>query len=188
MRLMLKRISVFVMALLIAFTSLGGGFKTYAAEKSDVAIETVVDTYMEAREKLLKNDNVKKLEKVAVAGIIEDEELHRDLLQELGIKVKNIECEIEEVNDSDTFVEVTVVETFAYAKNGEKSECETTHMLTLMKDSSDAWWVVSDSYFEEATEFISCSYVPADGGISTFVAVSLYTPTIVTVADTQVWY
>lgn len=186
MRLMLKKISVFAMALLIAFTSLGGGFKAYAAEV-DTTIEKVVEQYMEAREKFLKSGNVKKLEKIAVVGIVNDEGEHCDLLDELGIKIKKSEYEIESVKDNETHVEVDVVEKLTYSKEGQKSECETMHSLCLMKDSNDAWWVVSDSYFEEVTEFISCSYVP-EGGIATFALADTSNVAIISVAKTQIGY
>ena len=71
MKLMLKKICVFAMALMITFTSCGGGIKAYASESSYTGIKTVVNAYMEAREKLLKNNNTKKLEKAAVVGIVE---------------------------------------------------------------------------------------------------------------------
>lgn len=188
MKLMLKKIGVFVMTVLIAFTSLGGGFKAYAAEEMNNKIETVVDAYMEAREKLLKNGNAKKLEKVAVVGIVEDEKEHRELLEELGIKLKHTDYEMEGIKDNETYVEVDVVEKLAYTKEGKKLECETVHTLVLMQDSSDNWWVASDSYLEEATEFASCAYVSSDGGIATFALSSAMIPTIVSVAETQVGY
>ena len=188
MKLMLKKICVFAMALMIAFTNCGGGIKAYASESSYASIKTVVNAYMEAREKLLKNNNTKKLEKVAVAGIVEDEKSHRNMLDELGIKIKSIECDIENVEDNETYTEVNVAEALAYVKDGKKSKCEIMHTITLMKDANDDWMVVSDSYFEEVTEFISCSYVPEDGGVSTFAVSGTLVPTIVSVADTQVGY
>ena len=188
MKLMLKKIGVFVLAVLIAFTSLEGGFRAYAAEKTNDEIESVVDAYMEAREKLLKNGNAKKLEKVAVVGIVEDENEHRDLLEELGIKVKHIDYEMEGIKDNETYVEVGVVEKFEYTKKGEKLDCETVHTLVLMQDSSNNWWVASDSYLEEATEFVSCAYVPADGEIATMALSNVTIPNFVRVAEAEVGY
>lgn len=141
-----------------------------------------------AREKLLKNNNVKKLEEVAVIGIIKDENLHRELLEKLEVKVKRIEYEIKNIVESDTFVEVTALETVIYTNNKEKTQCETEHIVTLMRDKNENWKVVSDAYFEEVTEFISCSYVPEGGMVSTFALSDTEVPRIVRVAETQVGY
>lgn len=185
---LLKSVSVFAIALLIVFTNLGDGFKAYAAVCSDATIEVVVDEYMKAREKLFKSNHVKKLEEMAVIGIIKDENIHRELFEELGFKVKKIECEIESIVESDIFVEVIALEKLIYTKNEEKTQCETEHVITLMKDKNENWNVVSDAYYEGVTEFISCSYVPEGDVVSTFALSDTEIPKIVSVAGTQVGY
>ncbi len=188
MRTKIKRLWVFAMTMLVAFTSFTGSFKAYATTGLRSEVEVIVDDYMQAREKLLKNNNTKKLTECAVKGIVTDEQLHRDLLQEQEIKYKKVDYLIQTVEEGDDYIEVNLRETFEYTKNNKKLECENIHLLTIMKNERNNWIVVSDAYYEETTEFISCSYAPTEGGISTFAMVANFVPTIVSVAETQVGY
>lgn len=173
---------------MIVITGMGGRLNGYAAESLNLVIENSVNAYMENRSAFLKDMVTNELEEVSVSGIVEDEQLHKEKLDELGIEYGEVEFQIENISISDNFVKVTVYEKVIYTKNVECIQEETTHLLTLMQDAKGNWGVVSDAYMENFTDFVSCSYVPENTEISTLTIAQGITPTIVQIAESQVGY
>ncbi len=133
-----------------------------AASLRDSARETIcelVGNYMESRETAIMTGDMEKLEKVAVIGIVNDEDAHRVVLSERDINISGISYQIAEVDIRDTMSFVTLNERIEYATEDITASEEVKHSLTIMRDEEGTAKVVSDSYTETVSCFSSCSYV-----------------------------
>lgn len=189
---MKRKIGCFMLALLITCSSLLGVPSQYAAASGsmysfETMMEKAVNSYMEYRYGVLTTGEADEGLEITVAGIVNDELKHAEVLNSKGIEITDYDFAITNTEGSDEMSTVTVAEEFRYIQNGVLSTETTEHILTVMKNSNDMLVIVSDEYLEEASEFASCSYVSPEDGVMMERAVQVV-PLIITIAKSQVGY
>lgn len=178
MKSMLRKISM-IMAIILLFNVV----PVYATE--NLSTNEIIADYMNARHLAITNSVNELLENYSVSGIVVDENRHFEVLSEENIDITAFDYEIASIGESDVMTEVVVEETITYEINNViNTEC-IEHFIIVMYEDNGAPIVVSDSYAEEYSGFVSASYV--NSGIATC-AVSGSESCIVHVAESQVGY
>lgn len=122
-------------------------------------ISATVTRYMDSREIAISTGEFIALEGVAVDGIVQDENTHRNILMEENINISDTTYQIENIKSGDTMVCVELNETVNYERGNATDTADIFHTLTIMYDESGVAKIVSDKYEEDISGFHSCSYV-----------------------------
>ena len=169
-----------IMALLLFFQAT----PTLASE--DTKVESLIANYMGARQVAMLVGASDMLEECAVIGIVADEELHYETYVDEGIRVVGSSYEILSIEESDIEVVVFLEEKVGYIKEWKLDSETVQHEVRLMYGEDNKATVVSDSYYEECSAFVSASYVNPyamvladEGGAASC---------IIHIAETQVGY
>ncbi len=135
------------------FVSLGG-VCVFAGQQED-KLDTVY-AYFVQRESFLKS--IDETIPTAVIPICNDEHAHRDALAKHGISIIDSSVTVLETAETDQSLIAVVQETLTYRKNDAVFETVIVHELEVMDDPT-GFLVVSDAYYDEASQFTSCSYI-----------------------------
>ena len=142
-----------IMAIILLFNVV----PVYATE--NFSTNEVIVEYMNARHLAISNGETELLENYSVSGIVEDENRHYEVLCEENIDVTSFSYEIVSIDEFDVMTEVVVEETITYVINNVTDTEYIDHIITIMYQDYGTPIVVSDSYVEESSEFVSASYV-----------------------------
>ena len=176
------------MALVLMLVTLARpSFEGYAAANEEGDVKRVVMQYMEARGDVLRRSETQKLEKLSVVGIANDELEHKKVMESAQMLYLVSRLDFVDINYDAVSVEVTVIEKYVYLKDYQLGLSENEHKIEVIKNKQGEWIVVSDAYYEEVSEFVSCSYVP-DIELYAFVSLTSCIPDIVDIAKSQVGY
>ncbi len=144
--------------------TVNGGYKFLSNTKisaiyNKMGIRNVVSAYFNQREDYLlgKSEIIENVN----PGIVPDEAKHREAIAGSGIEWLQSEISIGKIGCWDSHAEAIVTEEIAYRKDGIVLKETITHTVQLGLTDDGIVLVVCDGYFEKATDFKSCSYVPA---------------------------
>ena len=124
------------------------------------AIRDASSAYFEQREayQLGKSETIGNTN----PGIVPDEAKHREAIAKSGVEWLQSDITIDSVGCWDSHAEANVTEVIAYRVDGITLKETIVHNLQLGLTDDGSILVVSDGYFEKATGFKSCSYVPPE--------------------------
>ena len=153
MKKMKYRGIAFLMAMLLFFNAT----PIWGAENTTV--DSAVASYMSARTFALAFGKAEVLDSCSVVGIVNDEREHYEALKAEKINVIASSYEIIAKEGDEIEVEVELEETIHYLQNWKFGSEVVYHTISVIYDDENVPVVVSDSYYEECSEFVSASYV-----------------------------
>lgn len=118
-------------------------------------ITLLIQKYMSFRYNLT-DEVAEEWKGISVEGIFNDELRRVELIETHGIVNINSSYDIVNVEFSDPFIEVRILESVYYDDSVPK---EIIHEITIMCDNNHDYIILSDSYREDYIDFISCSYI-----------------------------
>ena len=125
----------------------------------NTTVDSVVANYMSARTFALVFGQAEVLEGCSVVGIVNDEREHYKSLLENGINVVASTYETISEDGDEVELEVELEETIYYLRDWKVGSEVVYHTLSVIYNSENVPVIVSDSYYEEYSEFVSASYV-----------------------------
>lgn len=154
----MKRVicSLLTMVLLLGYMPT---VKSYAATAEGSEIQKIVAEYMETRATNMQEKvSAEAWNDIVVKGIVRDEALYADKLQEANVEVFKVSFEIVSVKGEE-IVDVVVLEKMEIGDGSAVNNIEVLHKICVVQNDNKEYVVVSDEYYDAYVNFASCSYV-----------------------------
>lgn len=127
---------------------------------SDVGIRTIISEYFSQRKAYLQGavDTID----VIVEPMVTDEAAHKDKLAQTNAALMDSVVVIDLLRFDDWVAEVATTETVTFEINGETKQESVVHLIRVYLNKAGYLVVGSDGYTEEATGFVSASYLSGE--------------------------